>query len=462
MLILLLPLLVSSQSSQEVKALNNYVDFLNESVHGLFTAHALMVISNKEVNKYIDLDSYSLNKLSNNEVQSNLFDKSDKQNYTTFQSYSPLQLMDICQKESSVLEQSIANKLNARVVKIGIILNRVNSLRFEIFDFIDNNDLDDKESIYKVYEMLEECASLFENFAVQQKNMLAEIRREASRNGNELYQKAAEVHRVNKSILNNLRNENSRGVIESTKIYKAVYEDFHQELQSYSNYNKAEYKSYIQNRSDSIYQHLVRFQASDFVPRAYEIYGAYYFYHNQISKRFINWSGPGYVRYLNKLLETTGLDFVKFSEQPLIFKVVYPMKLDELNGLNKTESFVARSKMLIENKLTTSLIVERPKEDKYLTIELSDYNMIDKDTISVRLNGEYILEKYCLGSEAKELKILLSDYDRIMFEVIAENEGIISPNTPLIAYRIDGQRKKHRLHKELAPKSSFKFTIDVP
>lgn len=453
---------VISQSSQEIKALNNYVDFLNESIHGLFTAHALMVISNKEVNKYIDLDSYSLNKLSNNELQSNLFDKSDKQNYTTFQSYSPLQLMDICQKESSVLEQSLANRLNVRVVKIGIILNRVNSLRFEIFDFIDNKDLNTREPIYKVYEMLEECASLFESFAVQQKAMMAEIRREASRNKNTLYHRATEVHKVNKSILNDFRNENSRGVIESTNIYNAVYEDFHEELQSYSNYNKAEYKSYIKNRSDSIYQHLVRFQSSEFVPRAYKIYGKYYYYHNQISKRFLNWSGPGYVRYLNKMLKATALDFVKFSEHALIFKVVYPMKLDELNGLKKTESFVSRAKMLIENKLTTNVLVERPQEDKYLTIELSDYNLIDKDTISVLLNGEYILENYCLGSEAKELKILLSDYDRIMFEVVAENEGVISPNTPLIAYRIDGQRKKQRLHKVLAAKSSFRFSIDLP
>jgi len=138
------------------------------------------------------------------------------------------------------------------------------------------------------------------------------------------------------------------------------------------------------------------------------------------------------------------------------------MKLDELNGLKKTESFVSRAKMLIENKLTTNVLVERPQEDKYLTIELSDYNLIDKDTISVLLNGEYILENYCLGSEAKELKILLSDYDRIMFEVVAENEGVISPNTPLIAYRIDGQRKKQRLHKVLAAKSSFRFSIDLP
>ena len=125
-----------AQSKEQIEVMNMYVEFLNKSVHGLFTAHALLVINNKEVNKYVNLDSYSLFNLTNSQVQSNLFAISDMQNYRTFQGNSPMQLADLVKEKSAILNPLLADDLKGHVDKIKIILTKVNDIRFIIADDI--------------------------------------------------------------------------------------------------------------------------------------------------------------------------------------------------------------------------------------------------------------------------------------------------------------------------------------
>ncbi len=459
LVVCLIPKQSYTQQVSKIDALNLYGEFLNESIHGLFTAHALLVISNKEVNKYIDLDSYSLNNLTNSEVQSNLFEKSDKENYTTFQGYSPLQLLDLAKKNSTILNSTLANKLNARADKIGIIINRINRLRFEISEFIDTRDLNEKESIYGVYELLEECSSLFEDFSVQQSAMVNDLGNAHTTNQGEIYLKASHFHRLNKAILLNLRNGNKSSVISNIENFDKAFKEFELLLKDYNNYDKIKYSSYIKNRKDSIYQHLLDYSTKSYIPKAYEIYGKDYYYHNQISKRFFNYSGPGYVRHLNELLENLGMSFVRLVEEPLIFKVVYPMKLDELNNLEKESRFELHKKITINNPdFNFGSNSSRP-DSNYITFYVSDFNMIDRDTISLFVNGECILKNYCLTQVEKSIIYKIDSSQEYQLEVRAENNGIIYPNTAMIAYRYKGTRKKKRFETYLD--ANQKITISL-
>jgi hypothetical protein len=451
------------QTNKELEIYNIYIDFLNESVHGLFTAHALMVISNKEVNKYIDLDSYILNNISNKEVQSNLFDKSDQENYTTYQGYSPLQLKDLAKEKSSGIDSRLAASLNRKLDKIVVILNRINKLRFEIDDYIKSQDLTQKESIYGVFEYLEECVSLFENYATQHNSLASEIRNSLKNDQDVLYRKARRFHEINKTILLNLKKEKDDGLAAHVKNFETAFNIFENELNNYSNYNKFEYNSYIKNRKDSISSHLNRFISTGYVPVQHELYGKYYYYHNQIAKRFFNWSGPGYVRQLNALLENLNIDFVHLDEEPLIFKVVYPMKMDEVNSLNNTKLQVkdANKANLSQRKLVLSPSEIRVDES-VVTLEIYDYNMIDKDSISLYFNGEWILENYCLRKEPKKIEIKLEEGKDNLLELHANNLGIRAPNTAAISYRYNGVRKRILLKSNLQVSESIKIKLEKP
>jgi hypothetical protein len=56
-----------SQTSKKLEALNEYVNFTNESVHGLLIIHRLLENSNQEVNKYVDLPNYKINNINNSD-----------------------------------------------------------------------------------------------------------------------------------------------------------------------------------------------------------------------------------------------------------------------------------------------------------------------------------------------------------------------------------------------------------
>ena len=67
-----------SQSPQEMKVLNTYVELLNESVHGLAVAQILFVNYNKDLNKYVDLESKKINThITNAELGENIFNNPD-------------------------------------------------------------------------------------------------------------------------------------------------------------------------------------------------------------------------------------------------------------------------------------------------------------------------------------------------------------------------------------------------
>ena len=441
--------LAFGQDQAKIEALNTYVQFLNESVHGLFTAHALMVISNKEVNRYIDLDSYILNNISNDEVQSNLFAKSDKANYTTFHTYSPLELKEISKQKSKALNPVTARKLNKQVEDIVVILNKVNQIRIDIDDFIQSHDLNEKESIYGVFEILEEGVKLFAAYSKAHARLAKDIQSLSPTPTDELVKKAEPVHSYTQTILRNLRLENDTYVNENISGLKEAFEDLNEEAKVFGVYNKTEYKNNIKVKLDNIVKLMDGYINSGYVPIEHELYGKHYYYHNEMAKRYFNWSGPGFVRNLNKLLTTAKLDFVHFVEEPLIFKVVYPMKLDELNKITKEQDQV--EKKIPQAPDGSSLKFSSPKErfdnppgKNYVVIEVFDFNMFDRDSISVNYNGDWILEDHMLTFDSEKLKIVIDDNDDpndLTFR--AENIGLRAPNTFAVAYRFNGERKRY-------------------
>ena len=55
-------------NNEKVKALNNYVNFSNESTHGLLIVHRLLENFNKNINKFVDLPDQQINFYSNKDL----------------------------------------------------------------------------------------------------------------------------------------------------------------------------------------------------------------------------------------------------------------------------------------------------------------------------------------------------------------------------------------------------------
>ncbi|MBT8231680.1 MAG: hypothetical protein KJN84_03555 [Bacteroidia bacterium] len=447
------------QESDKIDALNAYVQFLNESVHGLFTAHALMVISNKEVNRYIDLDSYILNNISNDEVQSNLFAKSDKENYTTFHTYSPMELKDISKQKSKYLDSALARKLNGHVNKIAGILNEINQIRIDVDNFIQQHDLNDKESIYGVFEILENGVNLFSSYAKAHAQLADDIKKNSPKSQDVIARKANQLHAATQTILRNLRNEDDSNVQSTIDNLKSAFESFNSELIS-NNYNTSTYKSNIKVKVEKTIALMEGFESPGYVPVEHELYGKHYYYHNEIAKRYYNWSGPGFVRHLNTLLDDLEVDIVQFVEEPLIFKVMYPMKLDDLNTLKEPEKYIKerKPKTIVGNELKLSPIKERPQED-YVTIEIHDFDMFDRDSISITFNGQVIQDRIMISPEPYKFDLTLIEGTENSISFKALNWGIRPPNTFAVSYRYNGERRRQYVEYNLDKEQVLKVYL---
>ncbi|MEZ4906096.1 MAG: hypothetical protein R2771_00210 [Saprospiraceae bacterium] len=57
--------------------MNSYVNFVNESIHGLLTIHRLLENSNQEVNAFVDLPGYKINNISNDDLPHNIYEDKD-------------------------------------------------------------------------------------------------------------------------------------------------------------------------------------------------------------------------------------------------------------------------------------------------------------------------------------------------------------------------------------------------
>jgi hypothetical protein len=362
-----------------------------------------------------------------------------------------LELQVLSRQRSTALNKNLASNLNNQVDAIAAILNKINKIRVDLAIFIDSHDLNEKESIYGVFEILEDGVQLFGDYAKAHERLAADIKKNAPISVDELLKKAESLHSFTQSILRNLRSETDTYFDNNFAGLKSAYALFDEQAKVSGIANSSAYKSNIIIKVDKIISLLNTYISPGTIPVEHELYGKYYYYHNELAKRYFNWSGPGFVRNLNKILTDANIDFVNFVEEPLIFKVVYPMKLDELNDIEKKPTFIneREQKKIGGNALKLSAPKERP-EGNYVIVEVYDFNMYDRDSISVKYNDKWIFEDYMLTPDPKKFKIVYeTDDDANTLVFRAENIGIRAPNTFAVSFRFNGKRKKHRVEYNL-------------
>ncbi len=454
---------ISAQTfnKEETATLNNYVEFLNASVHGLSIAQVIFVNYNKVINKYVDINSHELTQISNKDLPLNIFGGSDAFLNFYDQSNTPESLAELAMKQGRTLDARLVSTLNFHTENIVQILKEINQIRFDVENFIQVHDLNDRTAIYGVYEFLERATDLFNDYANAHHTMAALLDVNGRKSNLEIIKSMSSLHRTTKIILSSLRRNEGKNAERNNRQLMSQLNGFKNVVNKSSfQGNSDEYTIDIENKVNSINQKLSQFVETGFVPIEEELYGKFYHYHNYIL-RYFNWYGPGFVRSMNELIRTQNLNIIYYDEEPIIYKVLYPMKIDEIENLSESENReISRADLSFESRplnfSETPILAEGP----YLEIEIYDHQMMDKDTISLKFNDEWILENYALKFEPKKITLKIDEDQDNLLVLHANNLGIIPPNTVAISYRYKGERKRVFLKSNLNQSEAVEIQLE--
>jgi len=448
----------SAQTDAQMKALNTYVEFLNESVHGLTVAHILFVNYNRDLNKYVDLDSHKMNAfMTNDEVGVSIFDNPDIS--TSDNKNTALRLSKMTEERSGVLQNKMSRNLNALVYDIVTILNNVNSLRFETEKFISTTDLNQKENIYKSYEYLETAVSYFNNYNAKHSQLVSALRRILVYKKRPVGFLLDDIHKATINIVRDLRIDNladidkymSRilGAVNELENMKSSLPGGQQSIASAIITQVKEMTSFITNQI-----------SNPSLPQAYELYGHSYYLHNQILLSYLNSISPGFVTKMNELMEMRENNYLDYDDRAIMYKVTYPEKMQEIESIATKKATTTKRKDL-PLKLKMEPVVPAVPEQDYVELEFFDPDLLDRDSISVSLNGEWLLTDYKLEAQPKKLRLDIDPYENNAVYILAKNEGIIAPNTVGFKYRFNGKGKKTYVRKMMNANSGYELILTI-
>jgi hypothetical protein len=446
----------SKGESLRKEAVNTYVDFVNESIHGLLIINRLFQGYNEDINKYVDLEEYQLNLYSNKDLPRDIYEDEEK----WFYEVSPNQLYKLAIEKADVFSTIESNNLKRTTAELKKILEKSNSLRFEIEQLIRNLNLEKRENIGLVYQKLEEGATLYKSFFSYQMELESELKKitrswVVAPDSRNIMNTMDDVYNSSKNILLAVRNEGEINLAELI----AEQEKALQKMQSISldaendqAVKKARFKRSWKNTLDQLGKSIEaskKYSAGGDIIPEYKYYGKnYYYYNSEIIGRF-NKYGLGMVQEMNKMMEMIGGEKMKFIELPHLFKVIYPNKIEEIDYIFAKQGLISTvPEKIAERKIKqakNSIIAE----NAFLELELYDHFIEDGDTVSINFNGEWIVENMALTQKPKKVKLLLNNVGKNYLSLHAVNLGSRPPNTMAIKYTYRGQQKEIILNSDM-------------
>nr|MBP7184739.1 hypothetical protein [Saprospiraceae bacterium] len=412
--------------------------FVNESAHGMLIIHRLLELYNQELNKYVDLDNYKLNNISGDDFPDDIFQDPSK----LFYQDPPYLLYNTAINELNNLPKDKQQAFNNSTTNIKNILRLLEEKRIKIPKEIAKSDMTQKAELDKIYAMLEECKSIYDQFETERKiiqNLLYTSQDE--KNKNLLMTKFGDWHAQMMSILDALRNED----IDLTKSKVAALKEESQvfiKLVNANNPTDASLKDVVANMN-KINADLEGFAQDKPIPDAYKLYGRCYYYYNNRLTGSLNRFGEGAIQKMNQFIKNnnSGINKIYFTEAAHYYKVIYPEKKIE----NIVEVPVSKPTAIPINIENRKIVMKENKKiiaDKdIINIELFDHQEIDNDTISLNYNGKWILKKAGINAKPIKMTLPLAKGDNYLI-LHAENLGIKPPNTCAIRYTdIKGEKQ---------------------
>lgn len=432
-------------TSEEQVVLNKTVDYINKTIDGLLFAHRLFENYNQEVNKYIDVASHQLNPISNADLPGDIFASE------WFYQPTPQDLYRSIVQEQGSLQEPLRGKLLQALQNIQAKNARINAIRFEIAQFLNDNDLNDRQNLSAIYVDLEEVVDLYTNIygLTQEVHNLINNHKKSQYSFSDAYNTLDQLHEVTYNALLHLRQANEEGIQSGLNELENAIGTIEQValadiLRSNPSPKAQKLWQSILKKSKALESSLDQALGSGGVPPEYQPQGRYYYYYNYISLFHLNTAGPGLAADINALIDEASLQGVYVEELPHYFKVVYPRKMEktELLPSQATEPIITELPKYDENREVV-LVNKRVKADvKSFTIEVYDHMIEDGDIISLKFNDQWIVEKQELKKKPIKITLDLNTEGKNYLLLHAENVGVRPPNTIAITYSAFGKKER--------------------
>ncbi len=446
------------QDIQKVEALNVYVTFTNESIHGLLIAHRLLENFNKNINKYVDLPDNIVNLYSNKDLPKDVFEDPEK----WFYDISPNELFKKLEANKGQLPADLETQLMKSATSMKSITQSINNLRFEIDEMIPQLDLTKRENLSLVYDKLEEGVDHYKNFYQHQK--------ELENNINTYYKTlkiTAEALQFPK-VLDEMNN-----VYFSTRValdalynkdddeYGILIENQTKALKKLESINLQDYNSTrLINSKIQMYWNNVKKQNQasigiqknfvnfDEIPEEYKIYERFYYYYNIAVINKFNRYGNGIVFEMNRILDYLNIPVIKYFEMPHYFKVIYPKILESNDYIASSDPMIKSVPVAMrgrEVKVANRVIFA---DSATVEFKMFDNKIIDGDIVTISFNGDWIVEKHKLTANPYIFNLALNQQGKNYLLLHADDVGRQPPCTIALSYKYKGKTENIFLNSD--------------
>ncbi len=445
----------ATSNKPKIDAINKYIDFVNESIHGMFTVNRLLVEYNMELNKYVDLENEKINNYSNKDLPIDIFE--DKDHW--FYEISPYELLNQAKQLSTNLEAKERTAFGLYTQKLLFIIKATNQLRFDMDKVSIGVDLTKKENIDAVYRKLEEGVKYFEDFykiQLEFEKVVEECKLkyiDPNSSFNSFYSVITQNHKTARLLLTKVRNkdvDHLDQILLQSNQNMASYKLLKPESLSSNKTANVKLKFSFENGLKSMEEMQVmarKFLQNESFPAKYKLYGRFYYYYNvELISKF-NKYGSGLTFDFNNIIFLANLPLIKFTEIPHIFQVIYPKKIVKTDLIKATDDVVSLPKVVKERTVNKNKVMR--VDSDVVEVELYDHMIIDGDIVSINFNGDWIIEKEELEKGSKKVKLKLNADGKNYLLLHADNVGKRPPNTLALSYMFRGEKMEIILKSDL-------------
>ncbi len=449
---------INAQNKQFLHSLNNYVDFSNESTHGLLIIHRLLENYNQEINKYVDLPGYKINNISNKDLPRNIFKDEDHWFYQT----TPYEWYDKLKSDEAKIGLKNHKILFPIAKNMFRTINQINNIRFEIANLIATTDLTKSDKLNTIYSELDQAVDLFDlyyAYLLNLENELSIIYPDILITKNEkllftLYDKSI-------ALLKALRVKNRAKIKMENGLLNIELKKYIKLKPGSQNQKCNRLNTKIISSIREIIPIAQEIELNPNVDKEYKLYGKHYFYYNVKLIGKYNRYGNGFVLYFNNLINCSGINALKRFELPHYFKVIRPKKkVEKVKWINSTAKSIKSIPKTLEGRKTKYNTIHTIEVDSFeIDLELFDFKIQDGDIVSINFNGDWIFKNLSLETKPKKLSLKLNKSGKNYMILHAENVGRRPPNTIGISYKYKGEKKTIVLESNLQTSDLVQFVI---
>ncbi len=439
------------ENTAKVKALNNYVNFSNESTHGLLIVHRLLENFNKSINKFVDLPDQKINFYSNKDLPQDIFEDPDDWFYET----SPNEWYKKIEQSKDQLPTGVESKLSETAQKMKIIIASINKIRFDLEDMIQKLDLTKRENLSLVYDKLEEAVIMYKEFYTHQQVLESEVATfyktlkvtENEIQFPEVVKSISDLYVSTRTALHALyikEDENYAELIKKQQLALTKFSGI--QLTDYNSTRlinpkiQIYWNNIIKQSKESIAAQQL-FVESENIPEEFKIYNKYYYYYNISVINKFNRYGNGIVFEMNRIVDYLSIPLPRFFEVPHYFKVIYPKILDKTEFLAASDPVIKALPKTVKGRSVVTATRTINVDSFIVDFQMYDHKIVDRDIVSLSFNGDWIVEKYSLTEKPYIFTLKLNEEGKNFLLLHADDMGRQPPATIALSYKYKGKKQ---------------------